>query len=122
MLKNDLYHVTERQIIEADSSYLFTINIDPKHKIFEGHFPEQPVLPGVCQIEMVKELVGEIVGKKVRLESSGNIKYIEVVDPNREPIIQMQLTIDQQPEGIKVNASSLFSDGRTNFKFMGIFN
>lgn len=122
MLKNDLYQVVAQKTTEADSSYLFTLKIDPNHKIFEGHFPGQPVLPGVCQIEMVKELLSEIIGRKARLTSSGNIKYIEVVDPTRNPEILVQLTVDQQPEGIKVNASSLFPDGRANFKFSGIFN
>lgn len=122
MLKNDLYKIAGQNVSEAESSHIFTLDIDPKHKIFEGHFPGQPVLPGVCQIEMVKELLSDIIGRKARLLSSGNIKYIEIVDPSRDPRIEMQLTINQQPEGIRVSATSSFKDGRPNFKFSGIFN
>lgn len=120
MLKNDLYKIAERNI--SESVNVFTVDIDPGHKIFSGHFPGQPVLPGVCQIEMVKELLAEVTGKPMKLLSSSNIKYIEIVDPNRDPRIQVELTVDQQPEGIKVSAASLFEDGRANFKFSGVFN
>ena len=28
------------------------VEIDPTHPIFEGHFPDQPVLPGVCMVQI----------------------------------------------------------------------
>lgn len=121
MLKNDLYKVAEHHS-EAESTHTFELDINPLHKIFEGHFPGQPVLPGVCQIEMVKELLSEVEGRSLRLMSSGNIKYIEIVDPTANPKIKMHLSLNHQPEGIRVSATSSFPDGRANFKFSGIFN
>ena len=33
-----------------------TRRIDPKDPLFQGHFPENPVYPGVLQLEMIAEL------------------------------------------------------------------
>lgn len=31
---------------------------DPTHPIFEGHFPDNPIFPGVCQVEMMAQASG----------------------------------------------------------------
>ncbi|MEJ0079486.1 MAG: hypothetical protein WDM78_00620 [Puia sp.] len=33
--------------------------------IFSGHFPGQPVLPGVCMMEMVAEVLGVYLKKLI---------------------------------------------------------
>jgi len=32
------------------------IFINKEHEIFKGHFPNNPVMPGVCMIQIIKEL------------------------------------------------------------------
>jgi 3-hydroxymyristoyl/3-hydroxydecanoyl-(acyl carrier protein) dehydratase len=34
-----------------------TIRLNPDHAIFAGHFPGQPVVPGVCMLQIIKELL-----------------------------------------------------------------
>ena len=62
MLNDNLYRTDsfsyQEEKIEAE------ISIDVHHKIFEGHFPGQPVLPGVCMIQIVKELVEKAMTKR----------------------------------------------------------
>jgi len=118
MLLNDLYTIekleTEESKIKAE------IRIDPSHKVFQGHFPTQPVLPGVCLIEMLKDIVKEALGKNCRLSEANNIKYLKVVDPTESPQLTFDLTVDELEDGLKVTAVSSVSDGSANFKFKGI--
>lgn len=55
MLIDSLFTIKEIKI--AEESILSIVSVDAGHKIFEGHFPGQPVLPGVCQIQLIKELL-----------------------------------------------------------------
>ena len=52
MLKNDFFTFTALQL-EGD---MVTTNIElnAAHSIFKGHFPGQPIVPGVCMMQMVK--------------------------------------------------------------------
>ena len=55
MLKDSLYRILnisgENNAIEA------IIELDEHHDIFKGHFPGQPVLPGVCMLQITKEIL-----------------------------------------------------------------
>ncbi len=57
------------------------VNINPDHTIFNGHFPGNPIVPGVCQIQMVTEILGELHHKKIRLISADNIKFLSMINP-----------------------------------------
>ena len=54
MLKDDFFIFTDLQtegnIVKTD------IELNAAHTIFKGHFPDQPILPGVCMLQMVKEV------------------------------------------------------------------
>lgn len=79
MFYNDLFTVdglsNNSGTIEA------TIIIDEQHKIFEGHFPGQPVLPGVCMMQIIKELTEDAIGKKLFLGKADQCKFLSMVDP-----------------------------------------
>ena len=39
------------------------IKLNPKHEIFKGHFPGKPIMPGVCMIQIIKELTERSLGR-----------------------------------------------------------
>jgi len=58
-----------------------SVSIHAQHKIFEGHFPSQPVLPGVCQIQLVKELLEKATEQKLFLREAAQCKFLQMVNP-----------------------------------------
>ncbi|MCH5599874.1 hypothetical protein [Niabella ginsengisoli] len=79
MLIDNLY--TIEQFDNANEKLTATIIIDEGHKIFEGHFPGQPVLPGVCQLQIVKELLEKGLNKTLFLSEASQCKFLQMVDP-----------------------------------------
>ena len=47
---------------------------------FSGHFPAQPLLPGVAQVEWVMQFANEWLGS-VRLEEIQTVKFVQPVLP-----------------------------------------
>jgi len=119
MLLGDFFNISklekEEFAIKAD------LVINASHKIFEGHFPGHPVVPGVCMMQMVKEIIEQVIGKKLNLASAGEMKFLAIIDPKENNIIQAALKYrPEENDNIAVSAT-LFKDELIHFKFKGIF-
>lgn len=74
-----------------DASFRSTVLIDKEHEIFKGHFPSTPVVPGVCMMQMIKEMLEEKINHPLQLISADNIKFLSVMNPLETP--QAEITI-----------------------------
>lgn len=75
------------QVSMETNSDRISILLNPSHSIFEGHFPGSPVLPGVCMVQIIKELLYEIVDKKIILRKGQTIKFQNPVNPLVNPAL-----------------------------------
>jgi 3-hydroxyacyl-[acyl-carrier-protein] dehydratase len=118
MLQNELYTftgiLTEGNVVKAN------VKLDPSHSIFKGHFPGEPVLPGVCMTQMVKDLLEIHTQKKMRLVRAHDIKFLSVIVPEQNKLIPIELKLNTLEEGIRAEAR-LMDGADTLFKFKGIF-
>ncbi len=76
-LKNNLYYIQNQDNINST----FTIELNPDCFIYKAHFPELPITPGVCIIQVAKELFSELCGATLDLESVSNAKFLAVINP-----------------------------------------
>lgn len=102
MFNNNFYSI-EAKNVENDQ-HVYSIMIDAKHTIFDGHFPNNPVTPGVVQMEIVKELTGDAIGNPVGLNTMSNCKFLAILNPEENPSVDVQLKITKEEDEIKVNA------------------
>jgi len=118
-LSGDFFHITKLDNDNGESVSLLEINAS--HKIFEGHFPGQPVVPGVCMMQMVKEIIEKVVGRKTRIANADNLKFLTIIDPTKNKNIRADLKYTVTDDG-KINVSASFTSGTvTYFKMSGIF-
>lgn len=108
MQLNDFYKVNELNVEENLAKANITINKD--HRIFKGHFPGNPVTPGVCMMQIVKELTEEIVGSKLFMQSSSNVKFMAIINPENTPDLDLTLDISKTDEGYKVKNTVVFGE------------
>jgi 3-hydroxyacyl-[acyl-carrier-protein] dehydratase len=59
----------------------FRILLNAEHPIYAAHFPGNPVMPGVCMIQMVKELVELYLRKELFLRQVISAKFLNVINP-----------------------------------------
>jgi 3-hydroxymyristoyl/3-hydroxydecanoyl-(acyl carrier protein) dehydratase len=75
MGKND-WTINDRTMVRKDSPW------------FCGHFPGDPILPGIAQIELVLTLLENHFRRPVRLRRLGRVKFKKIVRPGETLDIQ----------------------------------
>ncbi|MFD2542757.1 3-hydroxyacyl-ACP dehydratase [Lacinutrix gracilariae] len=108
MQLKDFYTVNNVAVTENNATANITINKD--HEIFKGHFPGNPVTPGVCMMQIIKELTEGVVGKKLMMQSSSNIKFMAIINPEKTPDLVLTLNISETENGYKVKNSTTFDE------------
>jgi 3-hydroxyacyl-[acyl-carrier-protein] dehydratase len=80
---------------------------------FQGHFPEQPVVPGVILVEMMAQTAAALIAYSIKEETFDKIVYLMNIDNTkfRKPVFPN--------EKIFANVNALRSKGRV-WKFEGI--
>ncbi|MBO6186414.1 MAG: 3-hydroxyacyl-ACP dehydratase [Chryseobacterium sp.] len=105
----DFYTLKSSEKTE-NGSFIANISLNKDHDIFKGHFPGNPVTPGVCMMQIVKELTEEFTGKKLFLKSASNVKFMAIINPFETPDLTLQLDIKESEEEIKVKNTTSFGE------------
>lgn len=118
MLQNDLY--TIESLEQNEESAKAVISLNALHPIFKGHFPGQPVLPGACMLQMVKEIMELVTGNSLQLIKANHLKFIALIDPTKNPLLTLNLEHMISEEGLAVRATIL-REAEVCLKFNGVF-
>lgn len=110
MLLKDFYKVEKLEKID-EGKYTAIVFLNKEHDIFKGHFPGNPVTPGVCMMQIIKELTQEILGSSLIMTSSSNVKFMALINPEKNPTLKLDLDIsgDLTTE-IKVKNTTSFDE------------
>jgi len=118
MLLNDFFTIKN---IEAGEKYTIQIELNPKHKVYQGHFPGNPIAPGVCLTQMVKETVEHITKKKLTMVTGDNLKFTAILNPEVNPNVTMTLALKTKENNLLHADSTIRSDATSFFSFKGSF-
>jgi 3-hydroxyacyl-[acyl-carrier-protein] dehydratase len=118
MLAGKLYTLEQEHTVGEAGTYQVLWNA--AHPIFEGHFPGRPVVPGVCMMQTVQELLERLLQKKVLLKKASNMKFLNMIDPVANPKVEIGVQYKLQEGEIKVTASLKY-EALTFMKFQGTF-
>ena len=70
-------------VSESDGQHTAAVRLNAEHPVYNGHFPDQPVAPGVMLMNMCREVAEKVRGEEVRIRSARSIKFVKVVDPRK---------------------------------------
>ena len=119
MLLNDFFTINDK--VNSETEIWAELYINANHKIFEGHFPNQPVVPGVCMMQMIKEILEKIIGEETNLVQAADMKFLAVINPVENNLIHASIKYARDENGAINVAASLFKDELVHFKFKGQF-
>jgi len=119
MLLNDFFKITE--IANAAEGFTATVELNPAHPVFDGHFPGNPIVPGVCLVEMVKETLAHYLKRDLALMNSDNIKFLSIVNPLENNILKIDFKTRILDEGIFQAKVIMYNGEEICLKFDGKF-
>lgn len=108
MLIKNFYQVHNKEQREGNNFIEILINKD--HEIFKGHFPGNPVMPGVCMLQIIKELTEDIVSSKLFMHKCVNVKFLALINPDNNPELKLNIKISDDNEIVKVSSTTKFDD------------
>ncbi|WP_214070903.1 hypothetical protein [Mucilaginibacter sp. dw_454] len=117
MLKEPLLKI--QSLIHHEGRIDAELQVDRHSEILAVHFPGQPVVPGACMLQIVKEILADTLKTELRLVRADNIKFLSLVEPSVS-ILQLNITYKQTDNDFRVTAS-LFNGETTYMKLQGIF-
>lgn len=113
ILLNDFYTIMNRDA--SDGAVRAKISINRTHKIFDGHFPGLPIVPGVCMMQIIREIMEATTEKSLMIVSADNMKFLSVINPDHNQEVDVSITYSEDSGTFVVNAS-LFAGTVTFFK------
>lgn len=109
MLQDHLYRITGSS--KEDTQFTAHLQFHADDAIFRGHFPGNPVTPGVVQLEIIKELLQFHYSRTIELVTLASAKYLAILNPVQTPEVTVNLKIqEQEDETLKITATFAAND------------
>ena len=93
MFLNNLFSISSTESTSEKISA--EIQIAPDHKIFEGHFPDSPVTPGVVQLQIVKDILETHFHTSLTMKTMRTCKFLHILNPVETPALTIDIKFVQ---------------------------
>lgn len=119
-LLNDFYTIKTLENT-GENKFLAMVTLHEAHPVFKGHFEQMPVVPGVFQTQLIKELLQQEVKKSLVLSKGDNIKFMSMIVPGQNTEISIEIGY-RADENNYVAEARIFAENTTFTKFKGTFS
>jgi 3-hydroxyacyl-[acyl-carrier-protein] dehydratase len=119
MLLGSFYHITESS--NEGQTYRAKVSFNAAHEIFKGHFPDLPVVPGVCQTQMLQETLNKVTGKNFEMKLAHHIKFLALLNPTKVKELLCEIKIDKEVGDTTFVSATYSTPEEMFFRFKGEF-
>ncbi len=91
-LQNSTLSIHKKNSQKIHAVFLFKKELD----LFKGHFPGNPILPGIFQIEMVKYALEKSFDTFLYIKSVKKTKFSNLIHP--EKTVTLDITVDNKTD------------------------
>ena len=115
LLENKFYRILSEERGEGLSAK-FNVAILPECNVYDGHFPGDPVCPGVCNIETIKECAILLTGEQLRYSIIKQCRLTALATPTVCPEVSIQVILSPSGEGYAIQAT--IADSRQTYMIL----
>jgi 3-hydroxyacyl-[acyl-carrier-protein] dehydratase len=104
MLANNFYSIVNKRLI--DGGFEVDVKFNEDHFIYKAHFPQNPITPGVCILQIGKELLSDQYKMPLMMVMAKNVKYLRVISPLSDNPVCFKIISNIDTDGLlKANIS-----------------
>lgn len=115
LLENKFYKVLSEERGEGLSAK-YHVAILPECNVYDGHFPGDPVCPGVCNIETIKECAILLCGEQLRYSTIKQCRLTALATPTVCPEVDVQVTLT--PAGDSYSVQATIADAKQTYMIL----
>lgn len=120
-LLDDFFYIIKNDVRDGrtskDSEVVCAVKMKSGHSIYQAHFPNNPITPGVCLVQMSTEILEKTLKRHLRLKAAVRIKFRKPIVPSVEPVFTFQkLTVSDH----QVSVSVVIQDKDTQYAKMSL--
>lgn len=101
-LKDNFYRL--ENIRNEGEHRLFSITLLPDCELYRGHFPGNPVCPGVCSIEMIRQCAEYLMGSPLFIRSIKQCRFTAILSPLNCRELTIDVSLSSAEDSIIVTA------------------
>jgi len=95
-----------------DGEAAFALEPGPEHPAFQGHFPGDPLLPGVVQVDWAVRLGREAFGSLGGFQGLDQIKFLRPVRPGTA--LELRLALVRAPGSCRLRFQYFDPEGKVS--------
>lgn len=121
MLLDNFYkiiHIEEKE----DGKREIEIELNPGHALYQGHFPGQPVVPGVCTLQIIKESAEQIVNRPLQYAQIASSKFLSAVNPLETQLLHLSIQLKETEEALLKLQAEGICNGKEFIKLKATLN
>ncbi|MCR4665089.1 MAG: beta-hydroxyacyl-ACP dehydratase [Paludibacteraceae bacterium] len=75
------------------------VRLNRDSAVYKGHFPDNPVSPGVCNIEMIREVAETVHGGRLRIRRIKQCRFTTLITPLIHRELEVRVMLQEQEQG-----------------------
>lgn len=110
--------VTAVEELEPGKHITTMFYVDPAREIFQGHFPDEPMLPGVYTVECMAQAADILLltqdvyaGKKPLFLGINNVRFLKKILPGDTITVQAEISRERREKAIATCSAKVFRGG-----------
>lgn len=120
MLLKDKYYRLKSCLVDNDTA-IFNISLLSGCDVYRGHFPGNPVCPGVMNIQVMKELAEVLVDRRLSITAVKQCRFLAVATPTACQELTVRILTAPVAGGCEVTAT-MQDSSKTYVEFKGTLN
>ena len=122
LLKDKFYSIINQNDTKHEGnahSTVFRVAILPDCNVYEGHFPGDPVCPGVCNIETIKECTMVLLNLPLRISTIKQCRLTAIATPTVCPEVTVMVNATEKGDGTYTVQAAIADEKQTYMLYKG---